>query len=62
MSKTIPWATVTSKGSGIQDNDFMGKGQTFKGELVGLLHVEEASGDKMCQDALQELKEASHAI
>ena len=39
----------------------MGEGQTFKGKLIGVLEVEEARGDRMCQDALQELKTAVKA-
>ena len=39
----------------------MGEGQTFKGKLIGVLEVEEARGDRMCQDALQELKTAVRA-
>ena len=39
----------------------MGEGQTFKGKLIGVLEVGEARGDRMCQDALQELKTAVKA-
>ena len=33
----------------------------FKGKLIGVLEVKEARGDRMCQDALQELKMAIEA-
>ena len=33
----------------------------FKGKLIGVLEVKEARGDRMCQDALQELKTAIKA-
>ena len=33
----------------------------FKGKLIGVLEVQEARGDRMCQDALQELKTAIKA-
>ena len=39
----------------------MGEGQMFKGKLIGVLEVQEARGDRMCQDALQELKTAIKA-
>lgn len=39
----------------------MGEGQVFKGKLIGVLAVQEARGDRMCQDALQELKMAIKA-
>ena len=34
---------------------------TFKSKLIGVLEVPEARGDRMCQDALQELKMAIKA-
>ena len=33
----------------------------FKGKLIGVLEVQEARGDRMCQDALAELKTAIKA-
>ncbi len=39
----------------------MGEGQTFRGKLIGVLEVQEARGDRMCQDAIQELKTAIRA-
>ena len=43
------------------ENKFMGEGQTFRGKLIGVLEVPDARGDRMCQDALQELKMAIKA-
>eukprot|EP00096_Caligus_rogercresseyi_P002828 TRINITY_DN1513_c3_g1_i1.p1 TRINITY_DN1513_c3_g1~~TRINITY_DN1513_c3_g1_i1.p1 ORF type:complete len:1235 (-),score=350.60 TRINITY_DN1513_c3_g1_i1:195-3899(-) len=43
------------------EQKFMGEGQTFKGKLIGVLEVQNARGDRMCQDALQELKIAVKA-
>ena len=40
---------------------FQGQGVTFKGKLIGVLAVAEARGDRMCQDALAELKMAIRA-
>lgn len=40
---------------------FHGQGVTFKGKLIGVLAVSEARGDRMCQDALSELKVAVRA-
>ncbi|XP_043215813.1 protein disabled-like [Amphibalanus amphitrite] len=40
---------------------FQGQGVTFKGKLIGVLAVGEARGDRMCQDALAELKMAIRA-
>lgn len=48
-------------GSGGDNNKFMGDGMTFKSKLIGVLEVPEARGDRMCQDALQELKMAIKA-
>ena len=39
----------------------MGDGQVFKGKLIGVLEVPEARGDRMCQNAIQELKMAVRA-
>ena len=39
----------------------MGDGQVFKGKLIGVLEVPEARGDRMCQNAIQELKMAIRA-
>ena len=51
------------KGSSAAGNEqkFMGEGQMFKGKLIGVLEVQEARGDRMCQDALAELKTAIKA-
>ena len=43
------------------EQKFMGEGQMFKGKLIGVLEVQEARGDRMCQDALAELKTAIKA-
>ena len=40
---------------------FLGEGITFKAKLIGILEVNEARGDKMCQDALNDLKTAIRA-
>lgn len=40
---------------------FLGEGVTFKAKLIGILEVEEARGDRMCQEALYELKMAVRA-
>ena len=48
-------------GGGLQDNKFQGDGQVFKGKLIGVLEVPEARGDRMCQNAIQELKMAIRA-
>ena len=34
----------------------MGDGMNFKAKLIGILEVNEARGDRMCQEALAELK------
>merc|ERR1711971_1396161 len=49
------------EGRGGNDQKFLGEGQSFKGKLIGVLEVAEARGDRMCQDALQELKMAIKA-
>ena len=56
-------ASSASSGGGLGNNEhkFMGEGQTFRGKLIGVLEVPEARGDRMCQDALQELKTAIKA-
>ncbi|XP_012162440.1 protein disabled isoform X3 [Ceratitis capitata] len=58
-------------GSGVQEtnyakhrNDpgrFFGDGVQFKAKLIGILEVGEARGDRMCQEALQDLKMAIRA-
>ena len=48
-------------GRGGNEQKFLGDGQSFKGKLIGVLEVREARGDRMCQDALQELKMAIKA-
>lgn len=42
-------------------NRFFGDGVSFKAKLIGILEVNEARGDRMCQDALQDLKMAIRA-
>ena len=51
-------AKAFSLGRGGNEQKFLGEGQSFKGKLIGVLEVREARGDRMCQDALQELKMA----
>ena len=62
------WVTVVLNaipllfiGRGGNEQKFLGEGQMFKGKLIGVLEVQEARGDRMCQDALQELKTAIKA-
>ncbi|XP_044747407.1 protein disabled isoform X2 [Coccinella septempunctata] len=40
---------------------FGGEGQCFKAKLIGILEVSEARGDRMCQEALSDLKMAIRA-
>ena len=40
---------------------FFGDGVIFKAKLIGILEVGEARGDRMCQEALQDLKVAIRA-
>ncbi|XP_031633424.1 protein disabled isoform X4 [Contarinia nasturtii] len=40
---------------------FFGDGVIFKAKLIGILEVGEARGDRMCQEALQDLKTAIRA-
>jgi len=39
----------------------MGDGVSFKAKLIGVLEVNEARGDRMCQEALFDLKMAIRA-
>ncbi|CAH1954612.1 unnamed protein product [Acanthoscelides obtectus] len=51
----------------MQSNDknettrFLGDGVSFKAKLIGILEVSEARGDRMCQEALADLKMAIRA-
>ncbi|XP_031327904.1 protein disabled isoform X5 [Photinus pyralis] len=40
---------------------FLGEGVSFKAKLIGILEVSEARGDRMCQEALSDLKMAIRA-
>ncbi|CAG2057990.1 unnamed protein product [Timema podura] len=40
---------------------FLGEGVSFKAKLIGILEVSEARGDRMCQEALSDLKIAIRA-
>jgi disabled family protein 2 len=40
---------------------FLGEGLTFKGKLIGVLEVSGPRGDRICQEALSELKIAVKA-
>nr|XP_045596136.1 protein disabled-like isoform X3 [Procambarus clarkii]XP_045596137.1 protein disabled-like isoform X3 [Procambarus clarkii] len=55
--------TVADRQGGQEKNDphrFV-EGMSFKGKLIGVLEVSEARGDRMCQEALAELKMAVRA-
>ncbi|VVC25459.1 Hypothetical protein CINCED_3A016576 [Cinara cedri] len=54
--KTSPFKS--EKGGAIR---FMGDGVSFKAKLIGILEVSEARGDRMCQEALFDLKMAIRA-
>ncbi|XP_050537524.1 protein disabled isoform X2 [Daktulosphaira vitifoliae] len=54
--KTSPFKS--EKGGAIR---FMGDGVSFKAKLIGILEVSEARGDRMCQEALFDLKVAIRA-
>ncbi|XP_025418564.1 uncharacterized protein LOC112689198 isoform X3 [Sipha flava] len=54
--KTSPFKS--DKGGAIR---FMGDGVSFKAKLIGILEVSEARGDRMCQEALFDLKMAIRA-
>lgn len=49
---------IADKGGAIR---FMGDGVSFKAKLIGILEVNEARGDRMCQEALFDLKMAIRA-
>ncbi|KAK8380518.1 hypothetical protein O3P69_016840 [Scylla paramamosain] len=58
-----PSASAQERQSGVEKNDpqrFV-EGLSFKGKLIGVLEVSEARGDRMCQEALAELKMAVRA-
>lgn len=40
---------------------FLGEGVSFRAKLIGVLEVPEARGDRMCQEALGDLKMAIRA-
>lgn len=40
---------------------FLGEGVSFRAKLIGVLEVPEARGDRMCQEALADLKMAIRA-
>lgn len=40
---------------------FLSDGVSFRAKLIGILEVGEARGDRMCQEALQDLKVAIRA-
>ncbi|XP_050421792.1 uncharacterized protein LOC126834128 isoform X2 [Adelges cooleyi] len=56
--KTSPFK---SDKTGVGAVRFMGDGVTFKAKLIGILEVSEARGDRMCQEALFDLKMAIRA-
>lgn len=49
---------TADKGGAIR---FIGDGVIFKAKLIGILEVAEARGDRMCQEALFDLKMAIRA-
>ncbi|XP_039967252.1 protein disabled [Bactrocera tryoni] len=71
LASTLSSVGVGSGSSGVQEtnyakhrNDpgrFFGDGVQFKAKLIGILEVGEARGDRMCQEALQDLKIAIRA-
>ncbi|XP_047514494.1 protein disabled isoform X1 [Pieris napi] len=60
--KTSPckffYAPLTDKN---EPGRFLGEGVPFRAKLIGVLEVPEARGDKMCQEALSDLKMAIRA-
>ncbi|XP_030386443.1 protein disabled [Scaptodrosophila lebanonensis] len=71
FSSVVGGGSGGSGSSGVQEtnyakhrNDpgrFFGDGVQFKAKLIGILEVGEARGDRMCQEALQDLKMAIRA-
>ena len=59
--KSLIYFPVKGSSAASNEQKFMGEGQMFKGKLIGVLEVQEARGDRMCQDALAELKTAIKA-
>ncbi|XP_065205031.1 uncharacterized protein Dab isoform X2 [Planococcus citri] len=58
---SVPKRVTTTEKDKNEPSRFLGDGVTFKAKLIGILEVEEARGDRMCQEALFELKMAVRA-
>ncbi|XP_027848995.2 uncharacterized protein LOC114128637 isoform X2 [Aphis gossypii] len=59
--KKANWQPVYVKEDKCGAIRFMGDGVSFKAKLIGILEVSEARGDRMCQEALFDLKMAIRA-
>uniref|UniRef100_A0A0A9YQ91 Protein disabled n=1 Tax=Lygus hesperus TaxID=30085 RepID=A0A0A9YQ91_LYGHE len=60
LKTLISSSTLTRKDKN-EPARFLGDGVSFKAKLIGILEVSEARGDRMCQEALADLKMAIRA-